>query len=95
LINNGHRFSDIKYQYSIPQIYLFFNEITKQKLSEKQFLANILRLTGYTSHDLTKEGLKKMESTWKKVFDSLEIKTEDISKEVLKLGSKIKLKVKR
>ncbi len=36
-----------------------------------------------------------MESTWKKVFDSLEIKTEDISKEVLKLGSKIKLKVKR
>lgn len=72
----GYSFEDVRYKYTIPQVWLFFEEEKKRILTAQKELAIVIANATTISHpaDSQKAANEKMRN-WEKFIDSLDWET--------------------
>lgn len=70
--NIGNSLYDLKYNYTIDQIYLLYEKCIKEDLEGYKMQATIMANSlVYTSPNQTKKGRNQVQIMWKKFMDSL------------------------
>lgn len=73
LISHGHKLEDLKYNYSVDQVYLFYENCRKKELEDYRMQAIIEAQAGvYTSPCYSRTDVQKRQRTWDKFISALD-----------------------
>ena len=72
-MSNGHHIDDIKYRYTIDQVYRFYEECRKSDLDEQRDLAiTVANCLIFASPSSSKGDISKKKRAWDKFMDGLD-----------------------
>lgn len=73
LISHGHDFNKLKYEYTIDQVYLFYEKCKKRELDQQKLDAiTLVNSVSYANPSHDQASARRKQQDWKRFINSLE-----------------------